>query len=183
MDKALEAVENWAREGKDQRLPSWEELPSIPLYMDQVISYLKETLAFFQPHEDCPPLTSSMINNYVKCGVLPHPEKKKYSREHLAALTVICMLKPVLSLQDIKILFDGQELSPRLYQLFLDSHSPGVEHVFEKLEENCENGRNMREQALRLAVEANVKQAAAQRILGELEQKQPSKERRKSKQK
>ena len=45
-----------------------------------------------------------MINNYVKDGVLPRPEQKKYSRDHLALLMVICMLKQVLSIQDVSSL-------------------------------------------------------------------------------
>ena len=48
-----------------------------------------------------------MINNYVKTGLIPHPDKKKYTKEHLAGLMAVCMLKQVLPIQDIKTLFSG----------------------------------------------------------------------------
>ena len=78
--------------------------------MDQVIFYLKDSLGFFQREPEGSLLTSSMINNYVKNGVLPHPDKKKYGKEHLAALTVLCLLKPVLSIPDIGELLRGQDI-------------------------------------------------------------------------
>jgi Domain of unknown function (DUF1836). len=43
-----------------------------------------------------------MVNNYVKNGLLPHPEKKRYTREHLAYLIAITFLKQVVSINDIE---------------------------------------------------------------------------------
>ena len=111
MKNAAEEIYRWAREGTGLCPPAWNELPSIPLYMDQVIFYLKDSLRFFERDEETSLLTSSMINNYVKNGVLPHPDKKKYGKEHLGALMAVCMLKQVLSIQDIKTLLSGEELS------------------------------------------------------------------------
>ena len=42
-----------------------------------------------------------MINNYVKIGIMPAPEKKKYGKTHIAYLMVICVLKQVYSINDI----------------------------------------------------------------------------------
>ena len=108
---AAQAVADWAKEGEQSAPPAWEELPGIPLYMDQVILYLGESLRLFQPEEGSGLLTSSMINNYVKHGLIPHPEKKKYTKEHLAGLMAVCMLKQVLSIQDIQTLF-GENPNP-----------------------------------------------------------------------
>ena len=47
------------------RLPEWDELPDLDLYMDQVISLLQRYLGQF-PSPDEKGITSSMINNYVK---------------------------------------------------------------------------------------------------------------------
>lgn len=168
MEKAAEEICRWAKEGTELAPPVWEELPSIPLYMDQVIFYLKDSLRFFERDEESSLLTSSMINNYVKNGVLPHPEKKKYGKEHLAALMAVCMLKQVLSIQDIKTLLSGEELSPELYGLFLEAHASAVRETCRTLEESCEAGASLKEEALRLAAEANAKRAAAERILCEL---------------
>ena len=42
-----------------------------------------------------------MINNYVKKDILEAPVKKKYNREHLAKLFVICICKKLMSISEI----------------------------------------------------------------------------------
>ena len=150
------------------------ELPSIPLYMDQVIFYLKDSLGFFQRGPEGSLLTSSMINNYVKNGVLPHPDKKKYGKEHLAALTVLCLLKPVLSIPDIGELLRGQDIQG-VYGAFLAAHTAAVRETCRQLEEDWGAGQDPKELALKLAAEANAKRAAAQRILAALEREDQEK--------
>lgn len=81
--------------------PRWDELPAFELYIDQVIAFLSEKLAIFAPSAEEPVITQAMINNYVKQGVMNAPVKKKYDREHLAKLTVICVLKRVLPMKHI----------------------------------------------------------------------------------
>ena len=39
-------LNDWAKELAEIRLPRWEELPSLNLYMDQVVAYINDTLAF-----------------------------------------------------------------------------------------------------------------------------------------
>ncbi len=80
--------------------PRWGELPGFDLYIDQVIGFLNESLAVFAQSGE-PMITSSMVNNYVKQGILHAPVKKKYSREHLAKLVVICVGKRMFSLWQI----------------------------------------------------------------------------------
>lgn len=82
-------------------LPRWEELPTFDLYIDQVIGFISEHLSVFN-HGDEPLITASMINNYVKNGVLHPAVKKKYNREHLAKLMVVCIGKRMLSISDVK---------------------------------------------------------------------------------
>lgn len=161
----VEQVLDWAKEGARLTPPDWEQLPTIPLYIDQVLLYLSDSLRFFQRDEDSALLTGSMINNYVKNGVLPHPEKKKYNRQHLAALMAICMLKQVLTLPDIATLLSCEELGPELYETFRAAHTGALGETCRELEENCRSGESLRRQALRLAAEANAKRAAAERIL------------------
>lgn len=177
MKKAAEEIYRWAREGTELSPPAWAELPSIPLYMDQVIFYLKDSLRFFERDEETSLLTSSMINNYVKNGVLPHPDKKKYGKEHLGALMAVCMLKQVLSIQEIKTLLSGEELSEELYELFRSAHSSAVQQTCIELEKSCEAGENLKEAALRLAAEANAKRAAAERVLCELAKEETPREK------
>lgn len=157
--------------------PAWEELPGIPLYMDQVILYLGESLELFQ-REGSSLLTSSMINNYVKTGLIPHPEKKKYTKEHLAGLMAVCMLKQVLPIQDIKTLFSGG-MDPHTYALFRQAHTEALAETCRSLEETCASGADLKQAALLLAAEANAKRAAAQRILSLLGEDVPKKPKEK----
>ncbi len=85
---------------KEYHIPRWEELPQIALYMDQVLLVLGRILEPLAT-QDSPMVTATMINNYVKMKLTPPPEKKKYTREHLAWFLLICLLKKVLSMQEI----------------------------------------------------------------------------------
>lgn len=109
------------------RLPLWDELPGIPLYMDQVLILLN---GFLYPDNDGVPdsraLTPSMINNYIKFRIFPPSVKKKYYRHHLAALIMVCVLKETVSISDIPRLLPGLDtvegIRP-LYEKFLDVYS------------------------------------------------------------
>ena len=79
-----------------------EDIPNIPLYMDQVTTFMDSQLASSKRHEDDKILTKTMINNYAKNNLLPPPVKKKYSREHVLTLIFIYYLKNILSISDIQ---------------------------------------------------------------------------------
>ena len=78
----------------------WSELPTIDLYLDQVLLYVNQ-LDSSSIVDDDKGLTAAMINNYVKNGHLDKPIKKKYSRRQLARLIVITCLKNVFAIQEI----------------------------------------------------------------------------------
>lgn len=80
--------------------PKWSELPTIDLYLDQVLLYVNQ-LDSSSIVDDEKGLTAAMINNYVKNGHLDKPIKKKYSRRQLARLIVITCLKNVFAIQEI----------------------------------------------------------------------------------
>lgn len=174
-DHPLKDAAHWAQDAASQPPPEWEALTGIPLYMDQVVLYLTEQLAFLQREGGPPLLTSSMVNNYVKSGAVPRPEKKKYSRPHLGALAVLCMLKQVLSLQDIKTLLAGSGTAQGFYGLCREAHRAAMEELQARLAKSAQQGADPRQEALRLAAEANVKRAAAERILAQLAQGQEEK--------
>ncbi len=169
----LEALEEWARQGETAAPTPWDRMPEIYLYMDQVITYMHSQLSLFERTEENPLLTSSMINNYVKSGVLERPEKKKYSRSHLAMLMVICMLKQVLSLQDISSLIrpslEAGGDHRDLYETYSQAQTKALQQVCRRVEECIPQGEEaLRRLAMELAVEANARRAAAERILCEL---------------
>ena len=85
------------------KMPEWDELPAIDLYMDQVIVILREYLSiFYLSAIDDKYITPPMINNYVKLKIMPAPVKKKYSKLHLAYLIIICTLKQTMSMASIQ---------------------------------------------------------------------------------
>lgn len=80
-----------------------KDLPNIDLYMDQVTTFMEKQLkqASRNPGED-KILTKTMINNYAKNDLLPPPNKKRYSKEHIVALMFIYYSKGIMSIQDIQ---------------------------------------------------------------------------------
>ena len=81
-----------------------ESLPNIDLYMDQVTTFMEEQLASTKRYPDDKILTKTMINNYAKNRLLPSPEKKRYSKEHMLMLVFIYYFKNILSINDIQTL-------------------------------------------------------------------------------
>lgn len=81
-----------------------EDIPNIDLYMDQETTFMEEQLASSKRYPDDKILTKTMINNYAKNNLLPSPEKKRYSKEHLLLLIFIYYFKNILSINDIQTL-------------------------------------------------------------------------------
>lgn len=100
-DKALvaEKLRKWEGFLQEYELPTWDMLPCIELYMDQVLVLLTQYLNFLPREDGAENITTpAMVNNYVKMKVLPPPVKKRYSRVHLAYLIMVCMLKQTLGI-------------------------------------------------------------------------------------
>lgn len=102
----LEQLESLCKRLEEERPASWDSLPDIPLYMDQVVAYLRRQLITFGAGDS---LTSAMINNYIKDGLVPRANGKKYDREHLARLTAVAAVKQVLSVRDMKALLNAAD--------------------------------------------------------------------------
>ena len=83
------------------------DIPNIDLYMDQVTTFMESHLGNLKRSPDDKVLTKTMINNYAKNNLLPSPDKKKYSRNHMILLTFIYYFKNVLPINDIKTLMSG----------------------------------------------------------------------------
>ena len=126
-----------------------------------------EALEIFEPGEKPTLLTSSMINNYVKNGLVDHPVHKKYGKEHLSKLIMTSMLKQVLSIQDIGVLFSGNEDAKALYEAFTSAQDRTLHETAAAIDPEADAAK-LRAAALQLAAEANARRAVAQRILSEL---------------
>ena len=87
------------------RLPRYEELPDVGLYLEQTTKYVNYV---FKPLA-CDEITGSMIRNYVKMGLVANPVKKQYGANQIAHLLCITLLKQVMSLDHISQLFARQK--------------------------------------------------------------------------
>ena len=75
MDKQLSEIMHYLDEVNSFSLPKYKELPGVPLYMEQVLQFVNDALSSLSA-EDAKPLTSFMVNNYVKSKIIDEPTKK-----------------------------------------------------------------------------------------------------------
>ena len=120
MDNAYQALRCWGQEMQQYHIPRWQEVPDLELYMDQVVLFLEKSLKAIQGRSDGKIITPAMINNYVKLGVIAPPVKKRYSKAHLAELTIICNPKQTLSITDIQRLLSQQQRSKDIKDIYDD---------------------------------------------------------------
>lgn len=104
------------------------DIPNIPLYMDQVTTFMDAQLSASKRYESDKILTKTMINNYAKNDLLPPPTKKKYSKEHLLLLVFIYYFKNLLTITDIQAL-----LKPITDKYFQDSDSLTLEDIYNEV--------------------------------------------------
>lgn len=93
------------------RMPRFRELPRMALYRDQVITYIEQVFEPLGSGKGEAWITPAMVNNYVKCGLVPAPQKKLYSRPHIARLLLVCMFKQLLPISAIQRLFTIQKMT------------------------------------------------------------------------
>ena len=147
----MKEVSNLKERLREQRPASWETLTDIPLYMDQVLSLMsRQTIRFGE--EDA--LTAAMVNNYIKDGVVPRAEGKRYHAEHLAYLTMVCVLKQVLAVKDAALL-TGSAMETRSvqenYDRFCAELSSALNSAADQLPEEMEEGE-LGENAMKFAL-------------------------------
>lgn len=122
---------------KTLALPRYDDIPRIELYMDQLLGYLEETLEpLYGDGEKI--ITSSMVNNYVKQGILAATHSKKYTRDHIAYLIVICTLKQTFSISEIERLIASQIASFETavaYDYYCDAFENAVKALFSGINE------------------------------------------------
>lgn len=103
MKKNLQS--QFAAKFKDFRLPRYCELPTVGLYLEQVVKYIN---GYLEPI-GCPGITSSMVSNYVKKNVISAPVKKLYYAEQISYLIFVSIGKNVISMESIIQLFKMQK--------------------------------------------------------------------------
>lgn len=146
-------------------LPKWEELPDIDLYMDQVIALMNR---YLDNRTKDKMITPSMVNNYVKMKVMPAPVKKKYTREHLMYLIIICVLKQVMPLSSVEtVLKDGlEQTEPAVfYGRFRELYGDAFRTAAEETISLTAAGASRTDAMLSLAMKAQAEQNLAEDLL------------------
>ncbi|MBQ7751701.1 MAG: DUF1836 domain-containing protein [Clostridia bacterium] len=163
-DKFAKVFSKMTDEASHPSLPMWNELPDLELYMDQVISIISK---YFKTSAEEKNLTPSMVNNYVKLGIIPAPIRKKYSREHLAYLLMVCTLKQTLDMATIQKIvpvgLDSKQIE-YIYNSFVKNQSKAYGYVTENVlsvalpifENEGENQDRLNDLLLQVASAANI---------------------------
>ena len=139
--EVAEKLLRWERFLDSYRLPEWQDLPQIDLYLDQVIALVNQFLGFFvyDPTEE-KLLTPSMVNNYVKSRLIPPPVRKKYGRKHIALLLMICTFKQSVSMAAMSNMLPGddEELIRQEYARFTMSYQRISRYVVQQAKASAE---------------------------------------------
>lgn len=146
------------------RPENWEALPDIDLYMDQVVSYLPRQSVGGK----VPSMTSAMINNYVKDGLLPRACGKRYHKEHLIYLTAVGLLKNVLTVRDMKLLLDSEIQSERERE-FYERLLLGIDEAYGQVNDMIPSELSSEEltvMAMRMALYSCAAKAACEELIG-----------------
>jgi hypothetical protein len=104
-----------------------EEMPEYRLYISQLEEFFDKKLGKGTgDEEERKAISKTMIQNYIKDGMLMPPEGKCYNRSHVILLILIYTLKSILSIKDIKRL-----LSPILTDINKEDSSSEIELIYE----------------------------------------------------
>ena len=167
-DKLNKSFNEWEEQLTTYSLPSWDNLPDLDLYMDQVISIIEKYLNIYIKVTGSDNLiTPSMINNYVKLSIIPSPNKKKYSRVHLAYLLIICTLKQTLNMATIQKIIPvdlSYEEVKYTYNSFIENQHKAYLYVVENtravsnpiLSFDGENHERINDLVMQVAASANI---------------------------
>lgn len=148
------------------RLPRYEELPDVGLYLEQTVRFVNGCLSPLGEQE----LTSSMVSNYVKQRLIPAPERKRYNADHIARILFIAVIKPVVSLEGLGLMFELQQGSYSLsvaYNYFCEEFENMLRDAFGIADavDNIGETQSDRKDLLRNAITAIVNKIYLDRYL------------------
>ena len=118
---------------KNFHIPRWNELPTLDLYMDQVIALIDTTLGAFFSEIGAASLTKNMVNNYAKAKIVDAPVNKKYPKLSVAMIIVVYILKNCYATDEIGKLIKlgiSLEATEITYNRFCEAIENAVSDVF-----------------------------------------------------
>ncbi len=187
----FEKLYKTAEELSSFSLPNYEALPEIELYMDQLTGYLNKLLCKICKSEDGAPLTPNRINNYVKDGRIERPVQKKYGKDQIAMLYMLCCTKQNLALPEASALLSmlGDDGVEPLYESFRALQEDIVKNCSCELKDTAKDEEALRTKALELVLRSTAERFIAEAIIASLAPKEepaekkekPKKEKKKEK--
>jgi hypothetical protein len=130
-------LRRWEKYINEYRLPAWEEIPDLGLYMEQVLALLTEYLDYLPPElKEEQFITAATINNYVRNRYMPKPYKKKYYRIHIAYLVMICTLKQSLTIATLTQMIPNgipEEQVKEIYTSYTERHRIAAEYFVDQV--------------------------------------------------
>ena len=168
MELLMEQIKEVIEKIISQSELSYDRLPDIDLYMDQVIEYLSRQ-SISQKEND--KISPAMINNYIKDGLLPRATDKKYNRDHLAYLIMIARLKQTISVKDTGVLLKSEADGMSVAEHFDNFRSLVAEIASEYERTLPDNEEELSKVAMRLAVIGYVNKLVCELILARLNEK------------
>ena len=162
---------------EQERPAAWEDLPDIALYMDQVISYMPRQLINYKEDEL---LTSAMVNNYIKDGLVPRAEGKRYGPVHLGYLTAVCAMKKVLSVKDMRAMLDSVPDSKEpqaIYNYFCRALDTALSEAALNLDADTPEDE-LPQLALSLGLRSYANQLACARVLDIIREREAQEEKK-----
>ena len=108
MEENKNSLNDFINKIENTKMPKYKKLPDVPLYMDQIVNYIKDMLESLGIEEQNE-ITSFMINNYVKANIIDRPKDKKYSKTQLAYIIAIVFLKKVTSISNVSLVVNASK--------------------------------------------------------------------------
>ena len=167
-----------------------DEIPEYRLFISQIEEFFDKKLGKnTDDDEDRKTISKTMIQNYIKDGLIMPPEGKSYNRNHIILLALIYNLKPILTIRDIKKLLlpilemadDDSQANKiesmystyfALKESYLDEFINLVEHDLKIMDEKLNEEYNGEWQkipkillVLMLITQANIRKRLAERII------------------
>jgi len=143
-----------------------DDIPKIPLYMDQVTGYLDELFAPIKRHDEEKSLTKTMINNYVKAGLISNPQKKKYGQEQIMQLVMIYLLKNTIQIQEIDTILKSESDKTGLFNDFRKHFDKASLKLKDDTEKNADLSK--KDQILSLLISSSIQKKYAEMLIDEL---------------
>lgn len=168
---------------EEDRPALWSDLPDLALYMDQIIAYMPKQLIQFDGTSG---LTSAMVNNYIKEGLVPRAEGKRYGPEHISFLTAVCVMKHVLSVKEMSALISAGTASDKttdeLYAYFCRALDDALKDTATHINPDDEIA-DLPRLGLMLALRSYSYQLACNRVLAILAPNEEGEKKKKEKEK